>query len=128
MKSFALALPWVFAAVSAVSAVSPAGAVEFLAGAAREDVSPTTPVRLSGYASRQTEVAGVALRLWAMGLAISEAGLPAAVRVVGGLEIERVASESLVTDRIAVDWDARGRLWVLDMGGSARWFAIYELE
>jgi putative membrane-bound dehydrogenase-like protein len=40
----------------------------------------------------------------------------AAIRVAGGLQVELVAAEPLVLDPIAIDWDARGRLWVLEMG------------
>src|SRR5688572_18010306 len=34
-----------------------------------------------------------------------------------GYRIELVASEPLVTDPIAIDFDADGRLWVLEMPG-----------
>lgn len=46
----------------------------------------------------------------------SAAESQAAMRVGGGLQVELVASEPLVLDPIAIDWDARGRLWVLEMG------------
>ncbi len=39
----------------------------------------------------------------------------ASLRVGGGLEIELVAAEPLVADPICIDWDARGRLWVLEL-------------
>ena len=39
-------------------------------GVARIDVTPETPIRLTGYASRKTESEGVAGRLWAKALAI----------------------------------------------------------
>ena len=41
------------------------------AGVARIDITPDGPVRLTGYASRQTESEGVAQRLWAKALAFS---------------------------------------------------------
>ena len=54
-------------------------AVDWRAGVAREDVSPTTPVRLSGYAARTKEAQGVAQRLWVKALAISEGEGPPAL-------------------------------------------------
>jgi putative membrane-bound dehydrogenase-like protein len=39
----------------------------------------------------------------------------AALRCGGALQIELVAAEPLVVDPICIDWDARGRLWVLEM-------------
>jgi Neutral/alkaline non-lysosomal ceramidase, N-terminal len=45
--------------------------VPWSVGMARVDITPDGPVRLTGYASRQTESDGIAQRLWAKGLAIS---------------------------------------------------------
>ena len=39
-------------------------------GTARVDITPDSPIRLTGYASRKTESEGVAQRLWAKALAI----------------------------------------------------------
>ncbi|MHA3772835.1 PVC-type heme-binding CxxCH protein [Verrucomicrobiota bacterium sgz303538] len=39
----------------------------------------------------------------------------AAIRVRPGFKVELVASEPLVVDPIAFEWDARGRLWVVEM-------------
>ena len=39
-------------------------------GVARIDVTPTEPIRLTGYASRQTNSVGVEQKLWAKALAI----------------------------------------------------------
>src|SRR4051794_6670194 len=38
------------------------------------------------------------------------------IRVRPGFTVELVASEPLVTDPIAFDWSADGRLWVVEMG------------
>ena len=38
------------------------------------------------------------------------------IRVRPGFTVELVASEPLVTDPIAFDWSADGRLWVIEMG------------
>src|SRR5690349_10614780 len=49
-----------------------------LLGAARVDVTPTEPIRLTGYASRQAPHVGVEQKLWAKALAIgSDAAGPA---------------------------------------------------
>ena len=37
------------------------------------------------------------------------------IRVREGLEVELVAAEPLVTSPVAIDWDARGRMWVCEM-------------
>src|SRR4051812_40344213 len=39
-------------------------------GIARVDITPDYPIRLTGYAVRKTESAGVAQRIWAKALAI----------------------------------------------------------
>ena len=38
-----------------------------------------------------------------------------AFRVPPGFQVELVASEPLVQDPVAIDWDAEGRLWVVEM-------------
>ncbi|MEO1994441.1 MAG: PVC-type heme-binding CxxCH protein, partial [Planctomycetaceae bacterium] len=39
------------------------------------------------------------------------------IRVRPGLRVELVASEPLIRDPVAFDWDVTGRLWVVEMGG-----------
>ncbi len=39
-----------------------------------------------------------------------------AMRVKPGYKVELVANEPLVQDPVYVDWDARGRMWVVEMG------------
>lgn len=39
----------------------------------------------------------------------------AAIRVPPGFKVELVAAEPLVVDPVAFEWDARGRLWVVEM-------------
>src|SRR5262245_3020101 len=53
-------------------AVSPAvrAAAERMIGAARIDVTPTEPIRLTGYAMRKAPHVGVEQKLWAKALAI----------------------------------------------------------
>src|SRR5262249_44708894 len=40
----------------------------------------------------------------------------AAIQTRPGFKVELVASEPLVTDPIALDWSADGKLWVVEMG------------
>jgi putative membrane-bound dehydrogenase-like protein len=46
----------------------------------------------------------------------SPAASLASIRVRPGFKVELVASEPLVTDPIAFDWGADGKLWVVEMG------------
>ncbi|MEA3211664.1 MAG: hypothetical protein QOE70_4721 [Chthoniobacter sp.] len=39
----------------------------------------------------------------------------AAIRVRAGFKVELVAAEPLIVDPVAFEWDARGRLWVVEM-------------
>ncbi|MBL9143681.1 MAG: c-type cytochrome [Verrucomicrobiaceae bacterium] len=39
-----------------------------------------------------------------------------AIHVAKGYEVKLIASEPLVQDPVFVDWDAKGRLWVVEMG------------
>ena len=41
----------------------------------------------------------------------------ALIQVRPGLRVELVASEPLIRDPVAFDWDVKGRLWVVEMGG-----------
>src|SRR5688572_14917026 len=51
----------------------------FSAGAARVDITPAYPVRLSGYGGRRNESSGVAQQIFARALALGEEGSPPAV-------------------------------------------------
>lgn len=57
----------------------PLAAMEWQIGASREDVTPTEPIRLTGYAARKANHTGVAQKLWAKALAISVRGEPPAI-------------------------------------------------
>lgn len=54
---------------------------EWQAGAAKVDITPDYPVRLSGYGSRTTEHEGVVLRIWAKALALRWGDEPPAVTI-----------------------------------------------
>ena len=49
------------------------------AGVARADVTPDSPVRLTGYAARPSASTGVAQRIWAKALALGGEGAPPAI-------------------------------------------------
>src|SRR5438132_157134 len=44
----------------------------FPIGAAKIDITPDYPIRLTGYAARKTECEGVAQRIWAKAVAIGD--------------------------------------------------------
>ncbi|MHB8520666.1 MAG: neutral/alkaline non-lysosomal ceramidase N-terminal domain-containing protein [Limisphaerales bacterium] len=70
-------------------------------GAARIDITPPYPIRLSGYAVRKTESAGVEQRLWAKALAIgSDRDGPAIL-----ITVDNCGVPANVTDEVAA------RLW-----------------
>ena len=54
---------------------------DFQIGAARIDITPDYPIRLTGYAVRKTESEGVEQRLWAKALAISRDSDPPAILI-----------------------------------------------
>jgi putative membrane-bound dehydrogenase-like protein len=74
----ALAIAWkllfVFAAILLPSPRGVAGEPIYQAGVARTDITPSTPIRLSGYGARRTETSEIDQRLWAKALAIGRSG------------------------------------------------------
>ena len=75
LRNFITGLCVIFAGASVLapaeaSAAGDAATMTVPVGAAKMDVTPDYPIRLTGYASRQTESEGVAQRLWAKALAI----------------------------------------------------------
>ena len=71
-------------------------AVETEVGVARVDVTPSYPVRLSGYLGREKESAGVAQKLWAKALAIgSDAQGPAVLVAVDNLGVGEAVVEEV---------------------------------
>ncbi len=86
LMSLAL-ISWGFG--SAVFAQPPAAAEAagtYRVGVARVDITPTYPVRLSGFGFRRTESEGVTQRIWAKALAIDD-GEPAVLIAVDNLGI-----------------------------------------
>lgn len=61
------------AMLAAVLAAHPAGAADYEAGVARIKITPATPIRMSGYASRTSESLGVIQDLYAKALALKDA-------------------------------------------------------
>lgn len=71
--SIRVSLPWCLVGLClTVSALSAAEPPQILVGAAKVDITPDYPVRLSGYGSRRHESDGVAQRIWAKSLAIGD--------------------------------------------------------
>ncbi|MFO0901685.1 MAG: PVC-type heme-binding CxxCH protein [Pirellulales bacterium] len=52
------------------SAQTPPAASEYFAGFARRDITPKTPIRLAGFASRSAESEGTTANLWAKAMAV----------------------------------------------------------
>jgi putative membrane-bound dehydrogenase-like protein len=91
MRSRSTVAAFVLAAVLAARATSvpaadPQPPEEYGVGAAQVDITPSYPVRLSGFASRRTESEGVTQRIWAKALAIDD-GEPAVLITVDNLSI-----------------------------------------
>src|SRR5205823_667853 len=83
----------------------------YAAGVAKVDVTPSYPVRLSGFGFRRTESEGVTQRIWAKALAIDD-GQPAVLltvdnlgvsdRIVGELAKRLATKTGLKPERLAV--------------------------
>lgn len=68
-----LRLAMLLAALAAFTAGAAAQAAEFQAGVGRVRITPATPIRMAGYASRTSESLGVSQDLWAKALVIRDA-------------------------------------------------------
>ena len=78
------------------SASSAAEAPLVQLGVAKVDITPASPIRLTGYASRRTESEGVEQRLWAKALAIgSDADDPALLLTVDNCGMTEAITEEL---------------------------------
>lgn len=91
-----LRLTWISALVVTLAALGTnARAAEIRAGAAKENITPDEPLRLSGYASRTTPHEGVDTPLWVRALAIDAGEQPTCVL----LSVDTIGLPgSLVTD------------------------------
>src|SRR5260221_11691850 len=75
-------------------------------GAARSDVTPEGPIRLSGYGARRSESEGVTLRLYARALAIgADADAPVVL-----VAIETCVLDFALTDALAQRLQARAKI------------------
>jgi hypothetical protein len=88
------------AAIASVTALPCAAAraeeARYIFGVARADITPTYPVRLSGYGSRREEATKTADRLWAKALALSEeGGAPLLLLTVDNTGVPRRLTEEL---------------------------------
>ncbi len=68
MQALTLAICW----ITCLSVLNPCGAANAVvpAGAAKTDITPNYPIRLTGYGNRRTESEKVAQKIWAKALAI----------------------------------------------------------
>jgi Neutral/alkaline non-lysosomal ceramidase, N-terminal len=93
--------------------LSPVVAAETRAGIARQDITPTYPIRLSGYGGRRDETSEVVHPLWAKALAFQHGASPPAVLItvdnlgVPATMVDEVAarlaqSSGLARERLAV--------------------------
>ena len=106
--------PLCFAALALAAAfvIGPARAAEgtFAVGVAQADITPTYPVRLSGFGFRRTESEGVTQKIWAKALAFGD-DEPALLIAVDNLGVpvgivdevaRRLATKGVKRDRLAV--------------------------
>ncbi|MBM3841251.1 MAG: hypothetical protein FJ398_25525 [Verrucomicrobia bacterium] len=71
--------------------------VAIQAGAAKADITPSYPIRLSGYGNRRTESEGAAQKIWAKALAIGSDAQGASVVVT----VENCGVSASITDEVA---------------------------
>src|SRR2546430_9801984 len=74
-----------------------ASAADVQIGVAKTDITPSTPIRLTGYAARKTESEGVEQKLYARGLAIGTSKADAVILVT----LDTMAVPHEVTDEVA---------------------------
>ncbi len=86
-------LIWVWACV-ALGPCAVAG--EVMVGAARVDITPSTPIRLAGYVARKTESTGAHGKLWAKALAIGSGS-----KAVVWVTVDNCGVCSNVTEEVA---------------------------
>jgi hypothetical protein len=87
-------LPIIIAVCSSLPSLARAGTpAVYHVGVAKIDITPTYPVRLSGFGFRRTESEGVTQRIWAKALAIDD-GTPTVLLTVDNLGIpDRMVQE-----------------------------------
>src|SRR6266849_7878734 len=90
-----MSFTWIALVLAGAVCAEPASTTHS-AGVAKIDITPTYPVRLSGFGFRRTESEGVTQRIWAKALAIDD-GEPAVLLTVDNLGlpaylVEEVAS------------------------------------
>jgi len=97
MKTFLSCLAVTTLAAGALAAPAPVLTARFEVGAARIDITPEYPVRLSGYGSRRTEHEGVEQRIFAKALAIGgDAEGPAVIITVDNCGVPAWMRDELV--------------------------------
>ena len=87
----------IVSAALAIAAHSPAADAHWIAGAAKVDITPDYPVRLSGYGSRRTESEGVEQHIFAKALALRAGDGPFAIV----LTVDNCGVPGAVRDEVA---------------------------
>jgi putative membrane-bound dehydrogenase-like protein len=73
-------------------------------GVAKADITPTYPIRLSGFGFRRTESEGVTQRIWAKALAIENPGVPGRVSAPGPvilITVDNLGVPAYLVDEVA---------------------------
>src|SRR5207245_3138116 len=90
--SILMGVGWALLASASSAAEAPLG--QF--GVAKVDITPASPIRLTGYASRRTEAEGVEQRLWAKALVVGgDADKPALLLTVDNCGMTEAIAEEL---------------------------------
>jgi putative membrane-bound dehydrogenase-like protein len=98
------------AVVAALVVAPPVRGADYAVGIAQVDITPTYPVRLSGFGFRRTESEGVTQKIWAKALALGDDN-PAVLIAVDNLGVpstivdevaRRLAPQGIKRDRLAI--------------------------
>src|SRR5437016_6961965 len=92
-----MSAPPSLAALLCIGFCSVVSAADLQIGVAKTDITPSTPIRLTGYAARKTESEGVEQKLYARGLAIGTSKADAVILVT----LDTMAVPHEVTDEVA---------------------------
>src|SRR5438067_9823139 len=90
---------WIMLMLAGAAVSAEPTATTYAVGVAKVDITPTYPVRLSGFGFRRTESEGVTQRIWAKALVLDD-GEPAVLLTVDNLGLPASLVEE-VADRLA---------------------------
>ncbi len=98
-----LALAACFTLIAVASAAEPSAST-YAVGVAKVDITPTYPVRLSGFGFRRAESEGVTQRIWAKALVIDD-GTPAVL-----MTVDNVGIPAAITEEIAARLEKKAKV------------------